>query len=201
MKKSAMCLASVLLMLFLLILVALAISLNSELVNYFQAGNQVYLDEGNKAITDSTLAYLKGPSRDAVIEGLDEKELHHMQDVYSLFRIARIGSAILLLALASMLWLACRNGYGTSVNIIKETISKAGWAGLGLTGVIAVLSLNFGSSFQAFHLVFFMPGSYMFPADSTLIQLFPEPFFRDMFISMLALNAILFGIMAMAGRK
>jgi uncharacterized membrane protein len=34
-------------------------------------------------------------------------------------------------------------------------------------------------AFLAFHELFFEPGTYLFPADSDLIRLFPEPFWFD----------------------
>jgi integral membrane protein (TIGR01906 family) len=48
--------------------------------------------------------------------------------------------------------------------------------------VIVIVLLSFGIFFVAFHNVFFEPGTWMFLWSDTLIRLFPERFWRDIFI-------------------
>jgi uncharacterized membrane protein len=42
--------------------------------------------------------------------------------------------------------------------------------------------LSFGVFFVAFHNVFFEPGTWVFYYSDTLIRLFPERFWRDIFL-------------------
>ena len=48
--------------------------------------------------------------------------------------------------------------------------------------IIVFVLLSFGVFFVAFHNVFFDPGTWMFEFSDTLIRLFPERFWRDIFI-------------------
>jgi uncharacterized membrane protein len=51
-----------------------------------------------------------------------------------------------------------------------------------VAGVIVVVLISFGAFFVGFHEVFFQPGTWMFYWSDTLIRLFPERFWRDIFI-------------------
>ena len=51
-----------------------------------------------------------------------------------------------------------------------------------LVGILAFVALSFRVLFVAFHGVFFEDGTWMFLWSDTLIRLFPERFWRDIFI-------------------
>lgn len=51
--------------------------------------------------------------------------------------------------------------------------------------LLSLLALGFTANFIFFHRIFFPQGNWQFPADSTLIKLFPEQFFQDAFMTIL----------------
>jgi len=53
---------------------------------------------------------------------------------------------------------------------------------------LAVVLVSFGVIFVAFHNVFFEPGTWTFFYSDTLIRLFPERFWRDVFLMVGALS-------------
>jgi len=117
----------------------------------------------------------------------NERELRHMVDV----KIA--------LANAQKVWLASL----VLLALLGVWAWQGGWwqayrAGLGRGGllsallilvVIVIVLLSFGVFFVAFHNVFFEPGTWMFLWSDTLIRLFPERFWRDIFIYVGAITA------------
>jgi uncharacterized membrane protein len=48
--------------------------------------------------------------------------------------------------------------------------------------ILFFVVLSFGILFVAFHNVFFQPGTWTFNFSDTLIRLFPERFWRDVFL-------------------
>jgi len=48
--------------------------------------------------------------------------------------------------------------------------------------ILLFVLLSFGILFVAFHNVFFQPGTWTFNFSDTLIRLFPERFWRDVFM-------------------
>ena len=79
------------------------------------------------------------------------------------------------------------------------------WGGVAALGIIilgAILAaLDFTLLFDVFHRIFFFfaPGSWLFPHESKLIQLFPLPFFIQMTKSILILAALCGGVCAALG--
>ncbi len=51
-----------------------------------------------------------------------------------------------------------------------------------LAAIILLVFISFGVLFVAFHNVFFQPGTWTFQFSDTLIRLFPERFWQDIFI-------------------
>lgn len=58
---------------------------------------------------------------------------------------------------------------------------------------------DFNSFFSAFHGLFFAAGTWTFPADSLLIQLFPEPFWAASAGAWAALSVLFAGVMWLLG--
>jgi integral membrane protein (TIGR01906 family) len=48
--------------------------------------------------------------------------------------------------------------------------------------IILFVLISFGILFVAFHNVFFQPGTWTFNFSDTLIRLFPQRFWRDLFL-------------------
>jgi integral membrane protein (TIGR01906 family) len=124
----------------------------------------------------------------------NQRELDHMVDVKIAVRRALqvwMLSLLLLVGLAVWAWLGgWRDEY-------LQGLARGGWLTVILLGTIIVFVLfGFGVLFVAFHNVFFRPGTWMFEFSDTLIRLFPERFWRDIFI--LVGSASLAGGLALA---
>jgi integral membrane protein (TIGR01906 family) len=129
----------------------------------------------------------------------NERELSHMQDVKKVvtgMRFAMMG-AILMLVVITVL--AIKGGWQRSLLIAYV---RGAWLLIGL--IIAILifvSLNFENLFTWFHQIFFESGTWRFYTSDTLIRLFPMRFWRDAFIFVGGLSALLSGLMILLLRK
>jgi len=110
----------------------------------------------------------------------NERELSHMLDVKIVVQAAL---RVWLVALAGMLLLVLWAWRGRWLGAFQAALLRGGWLTILLLGsVIAFVLVSFGVIFVAFHEVFFAPGTWLFFHTDTLIRLFPERFWRDMFI-------------------
>jgi hypothetical protein len=132
--------------------------------------------EGRADALRETLAYYRGGPAPA---GFTEAELSHLADVRALFLLSYILAPLSILLLAALLAL------GNAKAILK-------WGGLlaVLLPLMAAL-IPFKALFAAFHRVLFEPGTWTFPLDSRLLQLFPEGFFRALGAAIGAFGALL----------
>jgi integral membrane protein (TIGR01906 family) len=110
----------------------------------------------------------------------NERELSHMVDVKNTVKTALnvwYLSLIVLAVLGVWAWLGrWRKDY-------KRGLGRGGWLTVIMLGTILVLVLlSFGLVFVAFHNVFFAAGTWTFEFSDTLIRLFPERFWRDIFV-------------------
>ncbi len=108
------------------------------------------------------------------------RELKHMLDV----KIA-VGRtlAVWRLSLVGLVILALWTWLGGWVQDYRRGLSRGGFLTAILVGTIIVFVVaSFGVFFVAFHNVFFEEGTWMFNYSDTLIRLFPERFWRDIFI-------------------
>jgi integral membrane protein (TIGR01906 family) len=110
----------------------------------------------------------------------NERELSHMVDVKIALQNALkvwLASLALLAALGVWAW------RGKWAGEFRRGLRLGGWLSVFFVGsVILVVLLSFGVFFVGFHEVFFQPGTWMFYWSDTLIRLFPERFWRDIFI-------------------
>lgn len=116
------------------------------------------------------------------IPSFSDNEVSHMKDVrelltniFTLFMI----SLALFTALFLMTIFLNRNNSLTRTGLVFIWSSSAA---LFLYILLLILSINFSSLFDNFHLVFFPQGNYMFPEGSLLITMFPFGFFYQFFI-------------------
>lgn len=125
----------------------------------------------------SFLADLRFPDGQPVY---NERELRHMVDVkVTLSRTLQvwITSLVLLLGLGIWAW------YDAWWQDFTRGVRRGAWVTVGLLVAILVFVLFlFEPFFIAFHNVFFDPGTWMFLWSDTLIRLFPEKFWQDIFI-------------------
>ncbi len=101
-------------------------------------------------------------------------EVVHMEDV----RVVVQGALALWLAglvvlVASLTWVRTREG-SDAVGRALRGGAVATVVALGMVGLLALIS--FDTFFRGFHDLLFEPGSWEFPADSTLIALYPSRF-------------------------
>jgi integral membrane protein (TIGR01906 family) len=131
-------------------------------------------------LNDAGIEYL-GDLRFASGEPVyNPRELQHMLDVKNAIKMTLkvwywILTALVLLALWA--WVS------SWVEAYRSGLGRGGWLTAGLLVIIMVfVLLSFNVFFVAFHNVFFQPGTWVFNYSDTLIRLFPERFWQDIFI-------------------
>lgn len=104
-------------------------------------------------------------------------EIAHLVDVQAV--VARLEAWALVAAVILVLagWVAWRRG---CLAIWSRALARSAWFSLALLALLVpVLILFFDQAFTVFHGLLFEPGTWQFPAESHLIQLFPERFWYD----------------------
>lgn len=105
----------------------------------------------------------------------DEAAVSHLIDVRDVLVPARWLSAGLLVIAA--VWLVVRRRTSEGRASIRGACRIAGWMLLVAIAAAAAAGLvDFNAFFAVFHSLFFEAGTWMFPADSLLIRVFPLPF-------------------------
>jgi integral membrane protein (TIGR01906 family) len=119
----------------------------------------------------------------------NERELSHMLDVKIVVQAA---IRVLVVALAVMLLLGGLAWRGGWLSDFKAALARGGWLTIFLfAGVILFVVISFGVIFVAFHEVFFTSGTWTFYYSDTLIRMFPERFWRDMFFCVSGLSILI----------
>lgn len=110
----------------------------------------------------------------------NERELRHMVDVkLALSNALTVWLASVMVLVTFGLWARFGGWWAT----YRKGLGRGGLLSVFLIViVIVIVLLSFGIFFVAFHNVFFEPGTWMFLWSDTLIRLFPERFWRDIFI-------------------
>jgi integral membrane protein (TIGR01906 family) len=119
----------------------------------------------------------------------NNRELSHMQDVklvtqkvLQVWRMALI--IVVLLGVAALF-----AGWGEEY---RRALARGAWLTAILSGTIVLLILiAFGLVFVTFHDIFFTKGTWTFLYSDTLIRLFPERFWRDVFLFGLGVPAVI----------
>lgn len=118
----------------------------------------------------------------AELDYFTQKETAHLKDVKQLFKNL---SAVLYIAITIFIFSLFKNK-----NIKKSFL----YGGILSVIILAILtSLSFTTLFINFHEMFFQPGTWILPADSLLIKMFPEIFFKTAFKKIL-FNSFLLSI-------
>lgn len=107
-------------------------------------------------------------------DAFDESAVGHLEDVADVIASAQIATAALALLAVLCGALALRSGHRDAVACALRAAGAGAMALPLVAGVAGVLS--FDLLFAAFHSLFFAAGTWTFPYDSLLIQLFPEAF-------------------------
>lgn len=110
----------------------------------------------------------------------NERELEHMVDVKIALQYTLIAWYVALAGILVLAVWAWRAGW---MKQYLQGLSRGGWITvIFVVTIILFVLLSFGVFFVAFHNVFFEPGTWLFYYSDTLIRLFPERFWRDIFI-------------------
>lgn len=117
-------------------------------------------------------------------------EVTHMVDVkFVVLWAMLIGVILLVITLILALMLRAWRPGG-----VARGLFAGAWVTLGIIIAVAVLAIiDWQLFFAEFHRIFFADGTWTFPADSTLIQLYPEQFWIDAGVAVVAL-AVLFAV-------
>lgn len=117
------------------------------------------------------------------------RELKHMLDVKEVLQSALI---VWYISLAGIFLLGAWAYWGGWMQAYKKGLSRGGWITTGIIAVILVAVLvAFSVFFVFFHQIFFESGTWVFRFSDTLIRLFPQRFWRDIFI--------VIGLLSLAG--
>ena len=123
----------------------------------------------------------------------NERELIHMEDVKILVQNTwfafRMG-IILLIFLFILL------GWDQGFLSVWEVLRKGALWGLILLVVLVIgIAIGFGVLFVGFHKIFFEGETWIFRYSDTFIRLYPERFWRDVFIILAGLTVIQTGVL------
>ncbi len=122
----------------------------------------------------------------------NQRELGHMEDVK---RLTQLALGVWVVGLASVMILG--------VVLYRTGHREAFWASLRLGAKIMLwfllvlsitLIVSFSFVFVGFHRIFFEGDTWMFRHSDTLIRLFPQRFWRDVFIFIVGLTAGMSGL-------
>jgi len=110
----------------------------------------------------------------------NERELKHMVDVKQVVEKALL---VWYASLAGLLLLGIWAWWKGWFGDFRLGLSRGGFlTAVLICAIILIVLLSFRIFFVAFHQVFFTEGSWIFNYSDTLIRLFPERFWRDIFI-------------------
>jgi integral membrane protein (TIGR01906 family) len=153
------------------------------------------------AVTNSILHDLAfGPPDFAVAVGgvpvLGVRERAHMADVRNVFFDFGAIALLALLILVNLWIYAHRQAW------FRHAVRRGAIVLAVLVVVVgAVAAIAFDALFEAFHELFFPPGSFDFAASSKLIQLFPDQFWFETSLLLVSVILVLCGLLAtLAGR-
>ncbi len=131
-------------------------------------------------LNDQDIAYLGDLSFEDGSQVFNQRELQHMIDVKRVVASAMTGWKIMLVVLFISGLLCALTGVWP---LFREGLWRGGWLTLFfIFAIILFVMVAFGVLFVAFHNIFFEPGTWTFLWTDTLIRLFPERFWRDIFI-------------------
>jgi integral membrane protein (TIGR01906 family) len=110
----------------------------------------------------------------------EQRELSHMKDVKDLTQSVLLVWYILIALFALAIFFFWNNG---KLQELWKAISLGGWVTIGLVILVLLgVFLNFKALFTGFHQIFFTGDSWLFRYSDTLIRLFPERLWQDVFL-------------------
>jgi len=89
-----------------------------------------------------------------------------------------------------------------SLDVFWKSILNGGWLTIALVvGIVLMVLLNFNALFTAFHRVFFIGDTWLFYTSDSLIRLFPQRFWMDVFFFIGGLSLALSVLAIYLGRR
>jgi integral membrane protein (TIGR01906 family) len=129
----------------------------------------------------------------------NDRELSHMLDVKNLTQvvlqvwylvIALFAFGVLLFWKSNELW-----GFW-------QAVRQGGWLTIGLVAAILLgVLLSFNALFTAFHRIFFTGDTWLFYFSDSLIRLFPQRFWMDVFFFIGGFSILFAGLAILFGRR
>lgn len=118
----------------------------------------------------------------------NQRELRHMDDVKRLIHVVWY-----VLGIGLILGLICELSLGIFADsrVALETLKKGARNTLILVGLLILgVIVGFGVLFVGFHRIFFEGNTWLFLFSDTFIRLYPERFWRDTFIFLALITAV-----------
>lgn len=186
---------------------------NFTFYNELYTRNGVYQDLNRQDVKQMTLKVfdffkyrgdLEGQVRFAdptrsLVAFFDDNEISHMEDVRELLRNIFILFFSSLIMFAIMFFLVLFLDRGHSLRKVKLVFIWSSSIVLAVFILLLILSMNFSSLFDRFHVIFFPQGNYMFQQGSLLITMFPFGFFYQFFIMLALSSSVLAGLLLLLG--
>ncbi|MDO5717999.1 MAG: TIGR01906 family membrane protein [Tissierellia bacterium] len=193
--KKLLCLLTAFLIVLSLFLTSLEV--NSYDRNYFEKFQIKYgIDKATglsfdelRRVNEDLISYLKKGNRNLLQPHFGDREIMHMEDVYSLYRAGRvIRNSSLPIIIIIIIILVKRYG---AFDILKEmNFSMIIMWVFGILSSI-ILMTDFSENFIKFHHIFFDNDLWLLdPAKDLMIQMLPENFFKLIVIKTLVVFII-----------
>jgi integral membrane protein (TIGR01906 family) len=150
-------------------------------------------------LNEDEIEYFDGYRLDSGEPMHNERELSHMQDVKILvektWMAFRVGFVVLLL-------LTILVGWDAGYEAVWESLRRGSiWTLILLAIIIVGILLAFGFLFVGFHRIFFEGETWLFYYSDTFIRLYPERFWRDVFMYLAGLTALQSAVLYWLSRK
>jgi len=153
----------------------------------------------NYLVNDSGIEYLGNQKLDNGQPLYEERELSHMKDVKDLTQSVLLVWYLLIALFTLAILFYWNNG---SRQEFWKAVSLGGWVTIGLV-VLVILGvfLNFDALFTGFHRIFFKGDTWLFFYNNTLIRLFPERLWQDVFLFIGGFSLFFSALAGFFGRK
>lgn len=128
-------------------------------------------------------------ARAVLSEVMTDEAISHLDDVGVVIGGAIAVTAVLLAVLGVWILTAL---HGRRYRVLAASFRSAAWLAAGTVIAVGLFAvIDFDTFFSAFHGLFFAPGTWVFPSDSVLIRLFPEPFWIGSAVAWAALILVI----------
>jgi integral membrane protein (TIGR01906 family) len=150
-------------------------------------------------VNNSGIEYLGNQTLTSGQPLYEQRELSHMKDVKDLTQSVLMVWNILIALFALAILFFWKNG---ALQEFWKAISLGGWITIGLVVMVILgVFLNFEALFTGFHQIFFTGDSWLFRYSDTLIRLFPERLWQDVFLFIGGFSLLFSALAGFLGHK